>query len=222
MELEELKAAWKSLDQRLAQQNALTFDLLKSQKTARARSALRPLILGQTVQIAAGVVMCLWFAPFWVKYIEVPHLLISGLLLHAYALMFIVLGARELHIILHIDYAAPVVAIQRQIAVLRNWRVRIGSIFAVTGCFIWIPLMLVILRGLGADVWAKNPTVVYWFIINGFAALGVVLGIIWWSRRGGALRLDDETAGRSVRRAQAAIEEIARFAHEPPHGAIAP
>ena len=215
MELDDLKSVWKSLDQRLVQQNALAFELLRSKKLPRVRSALRPLVFGQLVQVAAGIVMLCLFVPFWLKYTQVPHLLVCGVLLHAYAIMLIAFAGQELQLIWSIDYSAPVVAIQKDIAKLRNWRVRIAPIFGVAGCFIWIPFMLVVFRWLGVDVWARSPEVVLWFIASGFVAFGIMVAIIWWSRRPGRAdrvkSLGDQSAGWSVHRAQRALDEIARF-----------
>ncbi len=214
MELDDLKSAWKSLDQRLAQQNAISFEILKIEKVKRARSALRPLMLGQVILIVIGLVMCGMFAPFWITYKNVPHLLVCGLLLHAYAILFIVAGARGLLLIWNIDFGAPVLTIQRQLAALHAWQMRMGPIFAVTGCFIWIPLLLIFFRWLGVDVWVEKPTVVFWFLVNAFICLAVTVAILWWSRRGSAdrmARMEDQVAGCSVRRAKAAIEEIVKF-----------
>ncbi len=74
------------------------------------------------------------------------------------------------------DYAAPVLTLQKQIAELRQWHGRTGMWFGVTGCFIWIPLMLMIFHALGADVWVRNPDVVNWFIVSGLICLGVLVG----------------------------------------------
>ncbi len=215
MELDDLKLAWQTIDRRLEQSNALNLQLFKERKLEKARSGLRPLVLGQTIQLAAGILLMMVSAPFWIRHLGTLHLVVPGLLLHAYALLLVVLAARDLHMIGRIDYAAPVLDIQRQLAELRAWRIRIGPVFAVTGCFVWIPLMLVIFKWLGADVWVKSPEVVYSFIASGFACLGIVYGIARWLRRPGreeiARRFDDDAAGRSVNRAQAVLDEIARF-----------
>lgn len=215
MELDDFKAAWQSLDRRLAEQNALALHVFKDNKLAQAKSLLRPLVWGQVAQLLAGIAMVMLFAPFWVKYMRAPHLLIAGLSLQAYALMFIVFAARELHLIGSIDYAAPVLTIQKQLATLRNWRIRMAPLFGITGCFIWIPLMLVIFKSLGADVWVKSPEVVYWFLASGFASLGIMLAIWKWSRHPSLVKVtEDYTAGRSLQRAQSVLDEVARFEHE--------
>lgn len=218
MELDELKLAWNSLDRRIATQNAMAFLELKEQRTSRARSSLRPLVIGQFVQLVAGVLLCVPAAQFWVAHMDTPHLLLCGLLVHAYAVMLIAFAVRELTQVWAIDYSAPVLQIQKRIAALRAWRVRIAPIFGATGCVIWIPLLLMIFQGLGVDVWQRDPMVVYWFIASGLVPLAAMAGFMLWlrqpKRRALAERMDASTVGRSLQRAQSALAEIAAFEQE--------
>ena len=89
---------------------------------------------------------------------------------------------------------------------------------ASPGCFIWIPLILILFYKLGADVWVRNPEVVFWFVLSGFVCLGIFYGIVRWSRRPGwenfRKNFEDNSAGRSVSRAEAVLDEIARFEEE--------
>ena len=55
MEADELKSAWQSLDRRLSQQNDIQLALLRDHKLERARGGLRPLIVGQVLQMLLGV-----------------------------------------------------------------------------------------------------------------------------------------------------------------------
>ena len=217
-ELDDLKAAWQMLDRNLERQNALALHQFKESKLARFRSGFRPLIVGQIIQLIAGVLLAVFAGSFWVDHVGVPHLMFYGISLHLYGIMFIVFAARDLFLISRLDYAAPVLVLQKQIANLRAWHVRAAVWFGVAGCFIWIPLMLVIFYKLGADVWARNPDVVGWFVLSSFVCLGIFYGIIFWSRRPGrekfARNLANSSAGRSVKRAQAMLDEIAGFEAE--------
>jgi len=216
MELDDFKTAWQSLDQRLSEQNALSFALYKDTKINKAKATLRPLIIGQVVQLIAGILMSWLFAPFWIEHMQSTHLMLSGMALHAYGIMFIVLAARELYTINQIDYAAPVLEIQKQLAALRTWRIRIAPIFAVTGSVIWIPLLLVIFAWLGADIWVTEPAVVYWFFASAAISFAIVFGIIFWlrhpSRKSLAASLDESSSGQSIRRALQIMDELERFA----------
>ncbi|MEO5718731.1 MAG: hypothetical protein ABIR29_09195 [Chthoniobacterales bacterium] len=217
-ELDDLKSTWQTLNRNLERQHALAFHQFRENKLSRFRSGFRPLVFGQIIQLLCGVVLALIGGSFWVDHLGVAHLMIYGISLHAYGIMMIVFAARDLFIIRHFDYAAPVLALQKQIAELRRWHLRAGLWFGITGCFIWIPIMLMIFYRLGADVWVRNPSVVGWFVASAVVCLGVLYAIVAWSRRPGrekfARSLEASSAGRSVKRAESLLEEIERFETE--------
>jgi hypothetical protein len=218
IELDDLKSAWQTLNRNLERQHTLALHQFKETKLARFRSGFRPLIVGQIIQLIAGVLLAVFAGSFWVDHIGTPHLMFYGISLHAYGIMFIVFAARDLYLISRLDYATPVLLLQKQIASLRAWHVRAAVWFGVAGCFIWIPLMLLIFYKLGADVWVRNPEVVGWLVLSGLVCGGLFYGIIFWSRRLGRQKLAESlvssSAGRSVKRAQAVLDEIARFEQE--------
>ncbi|MGI8438330.1 MAG: hypothetical protein ACR2NX_15760 [Chthoniobacterales bacterium] len=217
-ELDDLKSTWHNLNRNLERQHALALHQFRETKLTRFRSGFRPLVAGQIIQIISGAFFAVFGGSFWVDHIGVPHLMFYGISLHAYGLMSIIFAARDLYLINNLDYAAPVLALQKQIAELRGWHLRAALWFGIAWCFMWIPILLLILYGLGADVWRHSPDVAGWFVLSGFVTLGVLYGIVFWSRRPGkeklARNLADSSAGRSVTRAQAILEEIARFERE--------
>lgn len=215
MELDDMRQIWQMLDQRLEQQRALSLQIFTDQKRDKARRKLQPLWWGQMIQIVTGIVLMLVFAPYWVAHLGNPHLMIYGLLLHAYGLMFVLTAARNLYLQSRLDYAASVLEIQHRIAALRTWRLREALLYGVTGCFIWIPLILIGFQHLGADVWVAAPWVVWAFIASGVVCLGLMYGLIYWSWMPGHERLrtalENSGIGRSVRNTQEMLDEIARF-----------
>jgi hypothetical protein len=78
-----------------------------------------------------------------------------------------------------------------------------------------VPGILVIFYLLGADVWIRNPEVVFWNVASSLLCLGLGYGVLWWSRRPGRERLAnylrESSAGKSVTRAQEMLAEIERF-----------
>jgi serine/threonine-protein kinase len=220
VELDDMKNAWLALDRRLQRHEALNLHAFKESRLDKLRASLRPLVTGQVIQLIVGVLLMFVFAPYWVEHRQVPHLLLTGLALHAYALMFILFAARDLYMIQRIDYSAPVLEIQRRLAELRAWRIRVAPIFGALGCLIWIPLMLWLFDVVfGVDVYAANPRVVVAFLASGFVCLALLLALIRWSRHPSRARiaksLDDSAAGRSVSKAQRFLDEVAAFAREP-------
>jgi hypothetical protein len=217
-ELDDLKSAWQNLNRNLERQHTLALHQFKESKLDRFRSGFRPLLAGQIIQLICGVLVSIFAGSFWVAHMGVAHLMLYGISLHVYGIMFIVFAARDLFLISRLNYAAPVLALQKQIADLRAWHLRAALWFGIAGCFIWIPLMLIIFYKLGADVWMRNPGVVGWFVLSGFVCLGLLYGIVFWSHRPGreklAKNLQDSSAGRAVNRAQAMLDEIERFERE--------
>jgi hypothetical protein len=216
MELDDIKTAWQALDRRLEEQNTVNLRVFRDGKLKDARRALRPLEWGQRAQIAAGLCLMLLVTPFWMAHRSTLHLLLPGLMMHAYGLMFVLFAARTLYLIGRVDYAEPVLRLQRRLAELRVWRARVEQpLFGMAGCFIWIPLTLVIFEALGADLWARTPEVVYWFIASGFVCLGVFYGVVRWMRQSRSERvraaIENSFVGNSIRRAQEELDEVARF-----------
>lgn len=219
MELDDLKAAWQALDSRMTRQDALSALIYRESRLDRTRRLLRPLWIGQVVQLIAGIGLIVGAVAFWTAHRDSTHWLVCGLLLHLYGLMLVLSAARNFYLMGRIDYGLPLLGIQKRLAALRAWRLNVeGPVFAVVGCFVWIPLVLVLFRvELDADVWLHAPSVVWSFIACGFMCLLGYFGLQYWShRRGGRVAdaFDREIAGKSVFRAQAALEEIARFERE--------
>lgn len=219
MELDDLKKTWQAFDRKLEQQRTLSLQVIRDGKLAAARRGLRPLWLGQLLQIVAGLCLMLVFAPIWIARVGALHLMVPALLLHAYGLLLVLFAVRTLHLIGCIDYAVPVLRIQRQLAELRRWRTRVEwPLFGIVGCFIWIPLLLVIFSAMGADLWTVNPKYVYWNIASGFACLGFLYGFVRWAQQreneGSGSALEKYASGRSIRRAQEELDSLARFEQE--------
>jgi hypothetical protein len=213
--LDDFKTAWQALDRKLERQHALALHQFKETKLAKLRGGFRPLVTGQIIQTIIGLMFALFGGSFWFDHLGTPHLMIYGLLLHAFGIMMMVFGIRDLALIGAIDYDAPVLSIQKQLAEVRAWRLQAGIWFTIAGCLIWVPGVLVLFYLIGADVWVRHPDVVYWNAASSFVCLGIAYGIIWWSRRPGQERLakylKESSVGKSVTRAQAMLAEIERF-----------
>ena len=114
MELDEMKLAWRALDRRLDQQHALSLQLFGDGKLDKTRRVLRPLKFGQWVQLILALLLSLLAGSFWFDHRDSLHLLIVGLLVHAYGMMLIVFAVRNVYLIGRLDCAAPVLTIQRR------------------------------------------------------------------------------------------------------------
>ena len=217
MELDDMKAAWQTLDRRLDTQAALNLHMFKEGKLDKLRSGLRPLRWGQSIQIVIGALIAMWGGGFWVDHRDVPHLLIAGLIVHAAGISMIALGALMLALMGRIDYSAPVLTIQRQLAQLRKVYVRAGVAVGLPWCVLWVPFTIVALKSVfGPDLYLNAPQMVWINVSFGIVCILGTLAFLRWAdgRPRVARRLDDFAAGRSIVRAQAYLDEIARFEQE--------
>lgn len=212
MELDDLKHAWHDLDRRLQRQNALGFQLLKSSRTDNARRGLRPLAWGQALQMLVGAAGLLVFAPYWVEHRDEPALLLCGLVLHAYCLGLVIVGAVVEARIAGIDYAAPVLAIQRQLLALRRAYVVGGMIVGLPWWFMTAPLLVVLS---GGAVLERAPSVIWVQLAIGALGLLATWAFHRWANRPARAafgrRLADSAAGGGIRRAQAALDDLTAF-----------
>ena len=216
MELDELKVAWRTLDRRLEQQNMLSMRRLVDSRLDKLRSRLRPLYWGQALQMLFGVLLVVAAAIFWSSHRSVLHLLLAGVCLHLYGALTIVFGGVTLALMERIDYAAPVLTIQKQLAGLRRFYIRNALIIGLSWWLLWVPFLMLFLMGAyGVDLYARAPSVIYIGIAIGVAGLLALWGLHRGSRDGRrpllAKFLDDSLTGSSLRKAQALLDEIARF-----------
>ena len=136
--------------------------------------------------------------------------------MHVYCLGLIIIGAVVQASIARLDYAAPVLVIQRQLLKLRRiYAVGGALVVGLPWWFLTAPLLVVLSRG----AIMQNAPLVIWSQL----AIGAVgLLATWWFHRWShrperaalARKLDASTTGGSLRRALAATDDIARFEQE--------
>jgi hypothetical protein len=163
-----------------------------------------------------GVIIVGFFAKFSIHHLASPHLLICGVMLAAYGIMFIVSATRDLVLVRLIDYAAPVVAIQKALAELRAWHVGAAPWYGLTGSIVWLPLMIVVLYLAGADFWIRKPQTIYWLVSSAAVCFASSAGLMLLARSSGKCGrcLRESWIGRSVNRAQATLTQIKEFERE--------
>ena len=140
MEFDDMKAAWQTLDRRLEQQHALNLQLFRDSRADKARSRLRPLFWGQMAQILFGGLMILLGVSVWNSHRDVTHLLISGIIVHVYGVVAIVLAGVTLGMIQRFFCRHG----WRDRLVRRSWGRRVAR-------YLGFP-------SLGAAQWARTPT----------------------------------------------------------------
>jgi hypothetical protein len=163
---------------------------------------LRPLVVGQVVQLAFGLPFALAAGSFWLDHRAAPGLLVAGLLLHLYAIAMIVAAVRNLVLVAGVNEAQPVLGLQERMAALRAWRIREGRWFGIVGSFMWVPMVICAFGLLGVDLVMTHPLYV---VANGLVAVACLGVFVAVSRRGKA------PEGSVVRRARERLDEIKRF-----------
>ena len=216
MELDDLKTAWQTLDRRLDAQTALNLHIFKDGKLDKARRGLRPLAWGQAFQILCGVGLVVLSVPFWSAHLDVPHLLLAGISVHVYGVLMIICGGATISMISRIDYAAPVLAIQKQLGHTRRFYVRTNVGLGLAWWFLWMPMMMMFfMSAFGVDLYANAPSVIYGGTAIGAVGLLLTLMFDRWARHPSrpamAKIVDDSVAGGSLNRAQRVLDEIAQF-----------
>ncbi|UPG86704.1 hypothetical protein L2Y94_04945 [Luteibacter aegosomatis] len=199
MELDELKIGWQALERRVA---ALEVQVPAS-GASPVHAELRPLVVGQSVQMVFGVVLAMAAGTFWFDHRDAPGPLVAGLLLHLYGIAMIVAAARNLVLAARARASAPLLELQARVAELRAWRIREGRWFGVVGCFMWVPMIVWGFGLAGVDIVAARPGYVGWNLLTAGVCLGVYLVV---------RRLGKVPEGASVRRARERLAEVERFA----------
>ena len=218
MELDDLKSAWQLLDQRLERENTINLQLLRDRRLDKARNSLRPLRWGQMLQMLFGIGFIGLAALLWSTKPDVASVIAAGVVVHAYGVICIIMAGVVLGGISKIDYSAPVLEIQMQLARVRRAYVLSGMVAGLSWWFLWVPILMVLLALAGVNLYAHAPSVVWIGLAVGAAGLLGTWRLHRWSRQPGRPRLakfmDDSLIGGSLLKAQAALDDIAQFEKE--------
>lgn len=217
MEHDDLKMAWQALERRLAQQERLQTDLLREDRLLQARRRLRPLLVGQWLQLSLGAALAWLGAACWTQQLDTPAFLAAGLAVHGFGVLTLIGAVTTLSLAAAVDYDAPVVRIQKRLAQL----LRAQTLnMALCGTPWWIAWVLVVVAVAGLRDSGAGATAAAW--VWGSLAVGALgmlatWGWIWRSatRPSGAesdapgTRCSDGT--HAIRRSRQLVAEVTRF-----------
>jgi phage shock protein PspC (stress-responsive transcriptional regulator) len=218
MELEELKTAWETLNEQLKRDSAINLAMYTGQKLTLLRSRLRPLFVGQILQIFFGIAFLLLAAALWSTRPKAMSVIVAGVVVHAYGIACIILAGVVMGAITNIDYSGSVLEIQEKLARVRRAYIVGGIVGGLTWWFLWIPVLMVLLALVHVNLYAHAPSVIWGGLAVGAVGLAGMLWVYAYSRKPehNSLRrfIDQAVVGRSLQRAQAQLEEVRHFARE--------
>jgi hypothetical protein len=215
MELDDLKSAWQSLDRRLQLDNALRLQDLRERKLDKARGNLRPLLFGLALQASLGIGLIVLGVACWHRNLDVPGLLLTGIVLHAFGVLNVAFAGIVTGLAASMDYAAPVLAIQKRLRLLLRLQVLNSN---ACGAPWWIAWVLVVVGFAGLSpghVAGPTPTWIWISLVLGLA--GMLATWAWTARaarkrEGLYARMDDGADG--IRHSLHLLDEIERFEQE--------
>jgi hypothetical protein len=221
MELDDLKVAWSQLGRGRETLPMGIVSTLRDGKLDQTRSALGRVAWVLRYELAAGVVATLLLGSFLADHWRTARFLLSALVLHEYAVITILIAARQMVLLSRVDFSVPVLTVQRELTRLRTFRIWSTLGLMIVAPLLWAPLAIVGAKGLfDLDVYRAFGAAWVW----GNLAIGLAvipLGL-WLARRLAARNTRsprvaafmEMLSGRSLADAKRYADELARFATE--------
>ena len=217
MELDELKASWQRLDQRVQELTLINRRLLLDAAVRSARRRLAPLLAGAAANVFIGTFFSLASAWFIGTHLDAPFALIPAAVLQMTSLVYFAIGVGRLVLARRIDFTLPVLEIQRSLAAMQKWEAW-SWLSMWVGSSLIVPAMLVAVVFVthGTPAWEHMPEMVVansilWVVT---ALVPVLVYFISRRRKGRfAAWLDSHLTSHSIAAARAAIAEIDEFAN---------
>ena len=131
--------------------------LTRRQLMDRVEQPLRPLFRWQMVQVLIGIALIALGVQCWARNTDVPHRLVSGIILHVYGVIVIAQGLFVCTRIRRIDYSKPVADIRSKLDSVRSGYLRGGIITGFVWWLMWLPVTVAL--GFDAVVTYRNSFV---------------------------------------------------------------
>ncbi len=217
MEIEEIKNRWAETNRNLETSVRLNKVLLQQLNLGKANTLLTGLSRGIAFELIVNVIGIVLLGAFAADHIREPRFLLPAVALDVYAIALVAAGARQLAAINGLDYDEPVVVLQKKLVDLRVTRIRTTLWTLLFAPFMWVPLLIVALRGLfGVDAYAAGPA---WLVANALFGVAVIPLAIFVAKRYGSRlasftpmrALADAIAGRSLTAALDHLAALRRF-----------
>ena len=217
MERDELSGLWQKYDARLDELTRTNALLLRRSSLAAAQTGLGRLSGKLRLEFAIDVLAVLVLGSFAAAHVREWAILLAAMALDAYAIAILAATVAQLVALGRIDYDEPVIAIAQAVERLRLLRARKTLWILALAPLMWVPLLLVGLRGF----FGIDPVAVLglrYIAANAAFGAAVLAGAVWTARRyaGSAgpawLRYFSETlSGAEVRAASQQLAALTRY-----------
>jgi len=218
MEIDELKAAWQTLDARLERQADLQWLALRDERVTRARARLWPLRAGLTLQIVIAMACVVFGVSAWTSDGATTRTIAEGILMHAYGVVSIICAGVVLARLHNLNWSGPVLGIQKQLAGIRAFQNTSSMILGLAWWFLWIVWFdIACSLYTQVDLYGRAPAFFWLSGLIGVAGITVPwLAFRWLSRhprlQGPVARwLDAGMRTSSLNRASDVLAEIEMF-----------
>lgn len=220
MNLEDLKTQWAAYDQKLERSIRLNLRLLRDAGVQKTNAALQRLGRAVFGELLIDFVAVAGLGLFIGQHKSDLSFLLPALLLDVVAICHLAFGVYQLVTLKQLDFSAPILVSQKQLAILRLHRIRVTQWTLLLCPLLWVPLLIVGLKAVGVN--AYTTLNLGWLIANvifGVVMIPVLLGVSKWAanRWRGARWIQaflDDLAGSDLMAAQTFLREIADFERE--------
>jgi hypothetical protein len=206
VELDDLKPLWAALDKSLVIQERL----LRETLLRKVRFAQVPYVLGRVLEIAFCVALLLAFAPVIARHVSELRYLLIGVPMVALTLAITAVGCHSLSLV-GLDYGGPVAQLQARVARLKRLEYQAFAWALFGGTVFWLPAFLIVFEAVTGYPALANVDLA-WLIGN--LAVGLALlacGLVLAKRFATNSRVVDAVTGRSLRRVEQYLDELAQF-----------
>jgi hypothetical protein len=180
MQLDDFQQRWLAQDQRIEKLELATRALQLDAELATPRRQLRWSRIGDALEILLGAAFVLWTGTFMGIHRAEMQFVIPAAVLHLWGIATIGTAVARFYRTGAIDYAAPVVEIQRRLEAVRVFTLRSLRALFLFGVVVWgVPFAIVALRAwLGLDLYALLGTEALFGLLVANGALALLLAII--------------------------------------------
>jgi hypothetical protein len=221
MDLDQFKTTWNNYDEKLNASLQLNRKLLREITVNKVDAALRRHSRNVIIELVFDFVLLLWLGSFIGEHLDTWQFALPALVLHIFVILLASPAISQLVLLYSINYAAPILTIQKQVEQLRVLQIRLEKWPLLLAPFLWVPIVIVGAKGLFAinmyTFWEPIQIVVN--VLFGLAFIPVMWLVARYLSQylpdwAWLQRFRDDLLGRNLVAATGFLQEIKRFERE--------